>query len=190
MTFQNEKKTTLSKRDKSNAGDVDVAIRPLVTLINAKKQYYTTSSCAGRILLLKQEGKAGRRRESRHFFVRHDPVSLAELLQALKNAPQETIFFHMEGMILHVCCETLEAAERLLNLGRDAGLKRSGIVSLRRKIMVELIDTQRLDLPLAREGQLLVSESYVSCLLEESNKKLQETRKKMEKFAKACAALA
>ncbi|MBI4149843.1 hypothetical protein HY488_00405 [Candidatus Woesearchaeota archaeon] len=189
MTFLNAKKTFLSKPDKSNAGEVDEAIRPLVSLLNSKKSYYTTSSCAGRILLLKEEGKTGRRRPTHHFFVRHDQVSLQELLKAVKNPPQEEIFFHMEGMILHVCCESLEAAECLLDLARDAGLKRSGIISLRKKIMVELIDTQRLDLPVAREGKLLVPEDYLDYLLQEANKKLKETRKKIEKFTKACVAL-
>jgi len=182
MAFQNEKKAILAKPDKSNAGEIDKAIRPLVDVINAKMQYYTTSSCAGRILLLKQESKEGKRRETRHYFVSHEPITLEELRKALQNPPQEEILFHMEGMIIHVCCESLEAAERLLNLAKDAGFKRAGITSLRNKIMLEIIDTQRLDLPIARGGQVLVTDDYLTHLVGVANEKLGLTRERMRRF--------
>ncbi len=182
MTFASTKKAILAKPDKSNAGGIDKAIKPLVDAINAKKQYYTTSSCAGRILLLKQEGKEGKRRESRHFFVSHDPITLQELRKALQHPPQEEIVFHMEGMILHVCCDSLEVAERLLNLAKDAGFKRAGITSLRNKIMLEIIDTQRLDLPIARGGQVLVTDDYLGYLVEAAKEKLGLTRERMRRF--------
>ena len=182
MAFEQDKKNTLSKHDKSKKGTIDEQIRPLLGLINAHKNYYTTSSCAGRILFLKQEGKEGRRRESRHHFVSHEPITLQELRQALQNLPQEDILFHMEGMILHVCCDSLEAAGRLLNLAKDAGFKRAGITSLRNKIMVEIIDTQRLDLPIARGGQVLVTDGYLSYLVEAAKEKLALTRERMRRF--------
>jgi len=182
MAFQNEKKAILAKPDKSNAGEIDKAIRPLVDVINAKMQYYTTSSCAGRILLLKQESKEGKRRETRHYFVSHEPITLEELRKALQNPPQEEILFHMEGMIIHVCCESLEAAERLLNLAKDAGFKRAGITSLCNKIMLEIIDTQRLDLPIARGGQVLVTDDYLTHLVGVANEKLGLTRERMRRF--------
>ena len=188
MTFLNAKKTFLAKPDKSQAGEVDEAIRPLVNLLNAKKDYYTTSSCSGRIILLKK-GKSSKKHETKHFFVSHDPITPEILLQACSNLPQEEIMFHMEGMILHVCCNTIDNAERLLNLARDAGFKRSGISSISNKIIVEIIDTLRLELPIAKEGKLLLSQEYLCYLIEEANKKLQETRKKMEKLTKACIAL-
>ncbi len=195
MIFPNAKKTFLAKPDKSQAGEIDEAILPLVHLINSRKNYYTTSSCSGRIILLKQDtpkGQTTKKHETRHFFVSHDPITLETFFKACSSLPPEAIMFHMEGMILHVCCSTLPDAERLLTLARDAGFKRSGISSISnnsKKVIVEIIDTQRLELPLAMEGRLLVSEDYLDCLIREANKKLQETRKKMEKLAKACEAL-
>src|SRR3989344_6589229 len=177
MTFTNAKKTFLAKPDKSQAGGIDKAIQSLVTLINTKKNYYTTSSCAGRILLLKQQAEAVKKHETSHFFVSHDPVSATALLDVCEKLPQEEVIFHLEGMILHVCCKTMKDAEHLLNLARDSGLKRSGIVSIsKEKMMVEIIDTQRLELPIACKGKLMVSEEYIAYLLEKANKKLEETR--------------
>ena len=95
----------------------------------------------------------------------------------------------MEGFILHVCCENIEAAEHFLNTTRDAGLKRSGIISLRSKIIVEIIDTQRIDLPIINEGKLLVSEEYLQYLLEDANEKLEETRKRIKKLTTLCHGL-
>ncbi len=50
--FQKEKQDFLSKKGKSRKGGIDKEIRPLVDLINSFGEYYTTSSCSGRILLI------------------------------------------------------------------------------------------------------------------------------------------
>ena len=53
MSFQQQKKKQLSKKDKSGEGKWDKAISSLCKKINKKDDYYTTSSCAGRIALVK-----------------------------------------------------------------------------------------------------------------------------------------
>ena len=50
--FEKEKQDFLSKKDKSKKGSIDDGIIGLINLINSKSDYYTTSSCAGRIVLL------------------------------------------------------------------------------------------------------------------------------------------
>ncbi|MBW2966012.1 hypothetical protein KY342_02835, partial [Candidatus Woesearchaeota archaeon] len=52
MQFENQKKTFLKKIDKSKKGGIDKEIIPLVNKINNSRNYYTTSSCSGRIVLL------------------------------------------------------------------------------------------------------------------------------------------
>ena len=44
--FTKEKSDFLRKKDKSKKGCVDEDIKEIVGLINSKKYYYTTSSCA------------------------------------------------------------------------------------------------------------------------------------------------
>jgi tRNA(Phe) wybutosine-synthesizing methylase Tyw3 len=49
MQFDFDKKQILAKKDKSSIQGVDSGIRKLVDIINSHNDYYTTSSCAGRI---------------------------------------------------------------------------------------------------------------------------------------------
>jgi tRNA(Phe) wybutosine-synthesizing methylase Tyw3 len=51
--FNQGKKKQLSKEDKSNIGEWDFRIAELCNKINNNTNYYTTSSCSGRIVLLK-----------------------------------------------------------------------------------------------------------------------------------------
>ena len=60
MEFQQQKTKQLSKSDKSNIGKWDSKIKCLCNKINKKRDYYTTSSCAGRVVLLKASDKIGR----------------------------------------------------------------------------------------------------------------------------------
>ena len=57
MTFERQKEQFLKKPDKSLARSMDKAILPLIKLVNSQQCYYTTSSCSGRIILMKETGK-------------------------------------------------------------------------------------------------------------------------------------
>ena len=57
MSFINEKKVFLSKLDKSNKSSIDKNILNLINLINQKDDYYTTSSCSGRVYLRSDSNK-------------------------------------------------------------------------------------------------------------------------------------
>lgn len=48
------KSRALGQVDLSRKGSVDEAIVPLVRYINAREEYYTTSSCAGRISIFSE----------------------------------------------------------------------------------------------------------------------------------------
>ena len=69
MQFDNEKKLCLSKRDKSKKRTIDKGIKPLIDLLNSMEDYYTTSSCSGRILLI--EKKTDNKKDTRFAFAEH-----------------------------------------------------------------------------------------------------------------------
>jgi len=52
--FQQQKSTSLSKVDRSRKGSIDEPIVDLVHLINQHDQYFTTSSCSGRICVFEE----------------------------------------------------------------------------------------------------------------------------------------
>lgn len=51
-TFSQWKKQCLNKLDLSKKGSVDEDIQPIVSLLNSCEEYFTTSSCSGRIILI------------------------------------------------------------------------------------------------------------------------------------------
>ena len=84
--FAKEKSDFLKKKDKSKKGSIDKDIIGIVNLINSKKDFYTTSSCAGRIVLL--EMKSRKKNDCNWIFSKHDKVNLKEIIDTLKNSKE------------------------------------------------------------------------------------------------------
>ncbi len=59
--FQQRKKDILSKRDKSYKGNWDKHIKNLCDKINLSRNYCTTSSCSGRVVLMIDQEKKTRK---------------------------------------------------------------------------------------------------------------------------------
>ncbi len=53
MDFNKKKREILRKEDKSSKGSLDEKIKELCIVINSHPDFVTSSSCAGRILLVK-----------------------------------------------------------------------------------------------------------------------------------------
>lgn len=50
--FSQWKKQCLNKLDQSKKGIVDEDIEHVVSLINSREEFFTTSSCSGRVILI------------------------------------------------------------------------------------------------------------------------------------------
>src|SRR3989338_2309734 len=134
---------TSGKPDKSKKGFIDAEIKDLVEAINVHPDYYTTSSCSGRILLY-TASEARKKNETEWIFVSHDAVAEEVIRKALLTLPSGVVFFRFEPLILHVACRDLVAAERLLQICNASGLKHSGAISLGERIIIESIGNDRL----------------------------------------------
>ena len=185
MTFANDKQQFLKKPDKSSAGGIDKEILPLTRKINKFHHYYTTSSCSGRIILMKETGK---KQESVFLFVSHSKVNFKQLKKALNHTIRYLgmIYLKIEPCIMHVACKDIEHANKLVNLARQAGWKKSGIISTKKdKVMCELVSTEILAAPIMNKGEFIIQEDYLKALASECNKKLAQTREKIRKLEKA-----
>jgi len=173
--------------DRSRRGCVDEQAWPFIDAINCLPDYYTTSSCAGRVNLFR-EPVSGKKHEAGWLFVTHDVASKVDLLGALRHPPAETVWLRMEAPIFHVACRDGVAAERLLRLCQSEGWKRSGITSMggrsprQKRVMVEILVNERLDTPVAVGGELLFDEKYVGFLVSKANEKLVRARRRLEKL--------
>ena len=131
VNFNNEKKTFLQKLDKSKRGGIDPRAEAILAVINGKNDYYTTSSCSGRVYLWCGTGK---KNETEWVRVSHDLIT-SEFLQLTKAA--DTIWLRVEPLILHVACRDVVAATSFLQLAQKI-YKKSCILTLSKKLIVEV----------------------------------------------------
>jgi tRNA wybutosine-synthesizing protein 3 len=195
MKFDNEKKNCLDKLvtlDNSKKGTMDIEIAPLVNLINKHPNFYTTSSCAGRIMVL-SPSFSGKKFETKWLFQSHSLISYEDIGFLLNDPPKDDVWFRMESPILHIASRDMESADWLLKKANDSGFRRSGLLSFANRIIAEIFIPERIDAPLSSKGKRLAEERYVKFLIRSANQRLKRSRqrlKKMEKiFTSSIAAL-
>lgn len=154
-------------RDKSRAlhslframerGIVDPDVIPLLSVLNSHEDYFTTSSCSGRIQLAATH-LPGEKFTMVVLGKWHRPVSPDELRGVLSVSRHRDLWLSVQGPILHVVCRNLEAASRLLVAARKAGLKHSGLVWVKDRVVAELVSSDRVEAPLRLNGVPTVRE--------------------------------
>jgi len=163
-------------------GKADEDITELIDLINSRKDFYTTSSCAGRICLL-QTPMEHDKLESKWLGKWHKKVTLHYIKEALAKHDENVVYLQAECPILHVVARDIESAKELLFLAQQSGFKRSGIQSVNdERVLLELLSTEHLEVPIAENGKVLVDEEYLEFLVEVANTKWQRGREKLDKF--------
>jgi tRNA wybutosine-synthesizing protein 3 len=179
-TFENMKKNTLTKTDKSKKGFIDEKIKKLIEKINENKNYFTTSSCSGRIVLI---SKGKKKNECEWLYSTHELADKDELWNLLQNIKTNSeVFFKMESFILHVSCKTLTDAEKFLLIARKL-FKRAGIISLK-KLSIEIIGSYSIETLIIKDKKILISKEYLDNLTDDANEKLKLNWEKMEEFKK------
>ena len=177
--FDLRKRLVLARYDKSKKGSLDQAVRPLVDLFNRKKDFYTTSSCAGRIVIM-VEPATGRKKDTEWLYVTHEKARLNDVMKSLKNIPDEILWLRMEPFIMHVCARTPEDADKLMKILTKSGLKHSGILHIGKRVIIEIIGNERMDVPISEHQRLLVDRDYIKFLVRMANKKLLKTRNRIK----------
>uniref|UniRef100_A0A9L0RGN3 tRNA wybutosine-synthesizing protein 3 homolog n=1 Tax=Equus caballus TaxID=9796 RepID=A0A9L0RGN3_HORSE len=114
--------------------------------------------------------------------VTHKPCVKDDVIVALKKANSDAIL-KFEPFILHVQCRQLQDAQILHSVAIDSGFRNSGItVGKRGKTMLAVRSTHGLEVPLSHKGQLMVTEEYIDFLLKIANQKMEENKKRIERF--------
>jgi tRNA wybutosine-synthesizing protein 3 len=174
----------LGREDNSSIGEIDKPILGLCNKINNSNDYYTLSSCSGRIILIKEvpEKEAGL-----FLFRSHKKVSFSEIKKELEKAAKTTkdwVYLKQEACVLALSCRNIEKEQEILDKAKNAGWKRSGITTTSKKFIVELFSTERMDVPIMNDGNVLVDDEYLKLIVKEANSKLERTWKKIERLEK------
>lgn len=165
----------------------DKQIIPLCKFIAETKNFFTSSSCSGRIALLKIDKQQTKKAAS---FQKtwHRTAKFPELWKAVQeNTDREELWIKQEPFILHIGTNSLENAQKILQIMKTAGIKRGGIQVLEKeKILLEINGTHSLSLPIKKNNKLLVTKEYLKLVLEKANQKMKENQKRLEKFEQEC----
>jgi tRNA wybutosine-synthesizing protein 3 len=184
--FEMIKKHNWDEFEKAIAeGKADKRIIPLCSFINSLPDFFSSSSCAGRIMLLKTDAKETKREAAFHAKW-HRTVKLHELASEIdKKVDAPELWLKQEPFILHLGTNSLANANKLLQSCRLAGVKRAGImVAEEEKFIVELIGTQNLSMPVKFKEKVLVGKKFLGQVLEKANAKLKRNYALLKKFEK------
>jgi tRNA wybutosine-synthesizing protein 3 len=201
--FFAEKKNAISKFNEAKVNQaIDKNMIPTLEIINSCTDYYTTSSCSGRALLIELD-QPGSKKKSNMLSRWHEEFSLSDLKFGIDRWEKyRYLYFIAQSPILHVTTNNLDSAILLRNLFESAGFKYSSIRSIKPiksghnkkeinvinrqeiRITVELLSTERLNVPLGIEGSLIVNGNYLTTLTKLANDLLIESTKKIENLNK------
>lgn len=166
---------------------IDEDIIEILDEINRREEYYTTSSCSGRIVLISLP-EAGAKKEAKFVAKWHRPVSFEELQNSLKiwadNMHRgEELWLLAQSPIIHVAAKDLSSAKQILKVAVAAGFKYSSIKSVSAdRTVVEILSTERMDVPLGIDGEIFCDERFLRFVLERANFVLQRGKRKLEKL--------
>ena len=206
--FDSEKRKVLEDYTRAKENDlIDHRIIPILDLLNSHKDYYSTSSCSGRVLLL-ELATPGAKDESQIIIRWHDTFSSKQLEDGLaKWKKYRYLYLLAQAAIFHIIARNLRAAAKLRNLGDSSGFKYSSLRSIKTvkdkpaksfnadndqvnqdfdsqnsRITVELLATERLNTPLGFNGKILVGAEYLELLVDLANQALRKSHEKVQKL--------
>jgi tRNA wybutosine-synthesizing protein 3 len=185
--FEERKKAVLSKKDKSSKSSWDKKIISLCNKINLNKNYYTSSSCSGRIVLIFDEDK---KLPNLFLHVNHNLIdfnSFKKILEKMKSKKfnkNSRIKFKQEPCGVHVVCKTLNDAENILKKAKLCGWKKAGIISISKNIIAELMSTEKMEFVVCDKEKILVDDNFLKINLKKTNENLKKCWEKIERLEK------
>ncbi|MDD4983265.1 MAG: hypothetical protein PHH82_00295 [Candidatus ainarchaeum sp.] len=183
--FEMCKKSNVAKFGAAlDKGLVDKMLIPFLKKINKKPNIYSSSCCAGRIMVI---GLDTEESKQPNLFVlkEHRKVKLSEIKGALKTNKFPELWLKQEPFIFHFGAKDLETAKKFLEIKTRSGIRRGGIFYVKDdKYLVELIGSQTLAVPIKIGKKVLLSDEQIKIILEKANKKLERNYKQLKEFCK------
>lgn len=182
MTRENTLKKLYYAIDKNL---VDEMLIPYLIKYNTKlKNTYTTSSCAGRIIIL---GLDSEENKKPNLFVGkwHRTVKLKEVLENLNETKFEELWLKQEPFIIHLVVKDIQKAAKVLDAKKEAGIKRGGIINLKDgRIIIEILGSGYMSVPVKMQNKILFNKKQLTILVKKANQKVKRNYLQLWKFLK------
>ncbi|HID40021.1 MAG TPA: hypothetical protein EYP36_10975 [Calditrichaeota bacterium] len=181
--FELQKRLSVARfREALEKNLVDEDIISLLEEINSMESYFTTSSCSGRIVVM-EIPDFGDKLNARWLGKWHREVSVGEVKEVITRHNDGMLWFMLHSPILHVGAKTLKDAVNLLNLAIQCGFKNSNIKSIsHKKLLVEIYSTERMDIPIGKDGEVWVDDGYLEKIVGIANRQLRRAKEKLRRL--------
>ncbi|XP_054288122.1 tRNA wybutosine-synthesizing protein 3 homolog [Macrosteles quadrilineatus] len=184
--FVRKKESVASSTDNSRKGNIDEPIVELIDFINGLEDYVTTSSCSGRIIILKKGEEVSIKKGCKWILTSHEVVDPNQVVDKLSTCVEKNMILKFEPFILHVQCRNVTAAKKMQDCAFNAGYRNSGSVFGRQgSITLAVRGTHGLEVPLSDETGLIVSNEYIKYVVNKANEKMCENLKRIDSFSRA-----
>jgi tRNA wybutosine-synthesizing protein 3 len=161
---------------------VDKGIIPIIDRINSNNNYYTTSSCFGRIVLLELPD-LGDKKNAVFLGKWHRKIKPEDVFLALeKSSGKGQLWFLAQSPIIHIHSINIKSADKLVKLAINCGFKHSSFKTTEKNIIVEIVSTERIDAPVGLNGKLYCDKNYIFLLTDIANKVIKKSFLKLEKL--------
>jgi len=182
MTKNTSMKKLASAIDEKKA---DTLLVPFLKIFNKKKNIFTSSSCAGRIMLL---GADEYEHKMPNMFAAkwHRNVKTNEIWNVLqKDYDYPEIWFKQESYIFHFVCKDLDVAKKVLQLKNKFGIRRGGIFTIDDgRYIIELIGSNNMSLPVKYGKKILLTKDQIDIIVKKANQKLTKNYKILKELMK------
>lgn len=161
--------------------EIDREILPFLEKINRYEAFYTTSSCAGRILVA-DIPEDNNKLKTRFILCLHSDYTWNNILDALNSRFEHWLWFFVQPPIFHIVAYNIETAGFLVKAGLHSGFKHTSIISIQPTITVEIKDTVNISMPIGKYGKIEIDTNFLKEIFYMGDKKLKKARKKIKKL--------
>ena len=178
-SFLRKRERALRAIEKANQEEkVDEDIIDILDILNKNKNIFTTSSCSGRAVII-EVPYPGAKPGARFLGKWHKRVEKEDVYRSLESARGGFLMFMVHPPIIHAVVGDPLTGEKLVKAALSSGFKNSGMRGIKGKIVVELRSTERMDVLIGKDRELLVDDRYIEVLCEMANLMLEKGKRKL-----------
>lgn len=165
-------------------GKADEKMIPIVDFIFSRKDFFTTSTCSGRILLIQLDEKETKKPKA--FFAKwHSPPSFEQAWKAILKPSSNNLWFKQEPLVMVIGTNSLENAKKTMSICRNNGVKKAGIMSAEEgKFLVEIMGSHYLSFLAKEKNKILADREFFRKQFETACKKLEANQRLLERLEK------
>ena len=161
---------------------VDEILIPFLLEVVKIPFIFTSSSCAGRIMLLSTNEYESKKISSFHKKF-HRVVTFDEIKSSIYDNSEKDLWLKVEPFIFHFGTKDFEFAKKILSFSQEFGLKKAGIISAKDgKFTLEVTSTQFMALPLKVDNKILIDDDYLKLIIDRANTKIKINFERLKKF--------